>query len=142
MRHRIVPVSSSNSAWMSCGHEVVGRVSRPPVDVVLEERVVGELVLAELARLAGFAAQIVSSLWTRTSSWSCLGDAEQHADHLHRHPGAEVGHEVEPVGPDERIEHLGAALPDLRLERVHLLRREDPGQQAAVGGVDRAGPRR
>ena len=27
----------------------------------------------------------------------------------------------------------GAVLADLRLERVHLLRREDPGQQAAVG---------
>ena len=33
-----------------------------------------------------------------------LGDAEQHADHPHRHLRAEVGDEVEAAGADERVE--------------------------------------
>ena len=38
---------------------------------------------------------------------------------------------------DQRIEAPGAELADLRLQRVHLLRREHPRQQAAVDRVDR-----
>ena len=66
-----------------------------------------------------------------------LRDPEEHADHAHRHLRAEVGHEVEAAGTDERVEAVDAELADLRLERVHLLRREDPRQQPAVHGVDR-----
>ena len=51
-----------------------------------------------------------------------LGDAEQHADGAHGHLGAEVGDEVESAGPDERVEAVGAELPDLRLEGGHPLR--------------------
>ena len=45
-----MPVSSSNSACEQLGHEVVGRVLGPPVDVVAEERVVGELSVAGTRR--------------------------------------------------------------------------------------------
>ena len=37
-----------------------------------------------------------------------LGDAEQHADHLHRHLRAEVGDEVELPVADQRVEALRA----------------------------------
>ena len=39
--------------------------------------------------------------------------------------------------PDQRVEALRAELPDLRLQRVDLARREHPGQQLAVDVVDR-----
>ena len=41
-----------------------------------------------------------------------------------------------PPGADERVEAAGAELADLRLDGVHLLRREHPRQQAAVHVVD------
>ena len=55
----------------------------------------------------------------RTVGLVGLGDAEQHADDPHRHLGAEVGDEVEAVGPDERVEARTAVRPHLVLERVH-----------------------
>ena len=71
-----------------------------------------------------------------------FGDAEEHADRPHRHLRAEVADEVEAAGADERIEAARAELADLRLDRVHLARREDAREQAAVKVVRRAGPRR
>ena len=107
VRRRIVPVSSSNSAWMSAVIRSSAGCLGPPVDELLEEGVLGELPVAELARLAFFASQLVV-LVDADVLLVLLRDAEQHADHLHRHLGAEVGHEVQPVAPDERVEHLGA----------------------------------
>ena len=49
----------------------------------------------------------------------------------------EVEDEVETIRSDERIEDFGAQRADLGLERVHLRRREDPGQDTAVRGVER-----
>ena len=66
-----------------------------------------------------------------------LGDAQQRADHLHRHLRAEVGDEIEPFGTHQRVEALRAELPDLGLQRVDLARREHPGKELAVHVVDR-----
>ncbi len=64
-------------------------------------------------------------------------DPEEHADHAHRHLGAEIGHEVEPSRADERVEACRAELAHERFERVHLLRGEHAGQQSSVHGVYR-----
>ena len=66
-----------------------------------------------------------------------LGDADQHADHLHRQSQREVGHEVERVTPDEPVDDLDAELPDLGLESGHGPRREQPRHDAAVHRVHR-----
>ena len=103
------------------GHEVVGRVLGPPVDVLGEHLAAGEVSPVELHRLAGLGAQVRVGV-VADRLLVLLGDAEQHADHPHRHLRAEVGDEVEAVGADERVEAVGAELADLRLERVHLPR--------------------
>ena len=121
------------------GHQVVGRVRRPPLDVLLEP-VVGHRAVAELGvhvghALLGQAQAVVDAV--ADVFLVGLGNAEQHADGAHGHLGAEVGDEVEPARAHQRIEAAGAELPDLGLEVVHLARREDPGEQAAMGVVHR-----
>ena len=97
-------------------HEVVGRVLDPPVDVVGEHLAAERRCLADLHRLPVLGAQVRVGAATDRLLVG-LGDAEQHADHPHRHLGAEVGDEVERAGPDERVEAAGAELADLRFER-------------------------
>ena len=136
VRHRTVPVSSSNSAWMSW-------VMRSSDGFSLRQL----MYSSKNAASANWSSlnspgwpgsrRMVSSLCEPHVLLVLLGDAEQHADHPHRHPGTEVADEVETVGADQRIEHLGAQVADLGLEGVHLPGREDPGQETAVGGVDR-----
>ena len=65
VRCRTVPVSSSNSTWSSSRHEVVGRVRRAPVDVVGEERLVGEVRSPYFVRLAGLVGASASSSCAR-----------------------------------------------------------------------------
>ena len=81
------------------GHQVVGRVRRPPVDVLLEP-VVGHRAVAELGvhvghALLGQAQAVVDAV--ADVFLVGLGNAEQHADGAHGHLGAEVGDEVEPA---------------------------------------------
>jgi hypothetical protein len=56
---------------------------------------------------------------------------------VHRHVPAQVFHEVEASGADERIEARTAVLANLALELTHTPRREDARHQAAVHRVDR-----
>ena len=79
------------------GHDVVGRVLGPPVDVLGELSAVGRCSLdtsigspASVRRLR--VDPVADGLLV------LLRDAEQHADHAHRHLGAEVGDEVEASG--------------------------------------------
>ena len=65
-----------------------------------------------------------------------LGDAQQHPDRPHGDLRPQVGDEVEAVRPDQRVEGPAAEPPDLGLDREHLLRREHPGEDAAVGVVE------
>ena len=128
------------------GHQVVGGVLGAPGDVVGEHLELSGAVVLGLVRHAVVEAQaLVEAVPDRLLV--LLGDAEQHADHPHRHELAQVGDEVEAARADERVEHLGAEGPHLGLERLHLLRREDPGEQAAMEVVVRRvleedGPRR
>jgi hypothetical protein len=66
-----------------------------------------------------------------------LGDAEEHADHAHRHHRTELGDDVEPVGADERVEAAGAERPHLVLEGGHAARGEHARHQPAVRRVHR-----
>jgi ribosomal protein L30/L7E len=61
--------------------------------------------------------------------------AEEGGNDRRRHPGAEVGHVVEPVRADVRIEELGAQGSDLLLEDGDAARGEGLGHQAAQTGV-------
>ena len=64
-------------------------------------------------------------------------DAQQHPDDPHRHLGTEVRDEVEAPGTDQRVEAPGGEVADLRLQRSHALRGEDPRQQRPMAGVHR-----
>ena len=72
------------------GHEVVGRVLGPPVDVLLEHRTAGDLVLLDVHRLARLGAQVVVGLVAHRDL-VLLRDAEEHADDLHRQHRGELG---------------------------------------------------
>ncbi|HEU5024526.1 MAG TPA: hypothetical protein VFV01_06345 [Spirillospora sp.] len=65
-----------------------------------------------------------------------LGDAEEHADHAHRHLGADRLDEVEAVGPGERVQDGGAEPADPRFQHPDPARSEDAREQAAVDVVD------
>ena len=67
----------------------------------------------------------------------CLGNAEQHADHAHRHLRSQVRDEVEAPASDQRIEAPGAERTHLRLDRGHSPRSERAGEHAAMDVVDR-----
>ena len=116
------------------GHEVVGRVLGAPLDVVGEDRRRAERVVLGLVGDAVLQAQPVVDLLA-DRLLVLLGDPEQHADDAHGHELAQVLHEVELPRPDERVEHLRAVGAHLGLERLHLLRREDARQEAAVDVV-------
>jgi hypothetical protein len=118
------------------GHEVVRRMIATPVDVV-GEHLVGEVrPLLEVHLPAGLGAQVgVGRI--PDERLVGLGDAEQHADHPHRHLGADLGDEVEAVGADERVEGALAEPADLRFQGRDPARGEDAGQQLAVDVVDR-----
>ncbi len=117
-------------------HQVVGRVARPPVDVVGEHLAVGDGVLAHLHRPAGLGAQRGVGV-VPDRRLVGLGDAEQHADHAHRHHRTELGDDVEPVGADERVEAADAERPHLVLEGGHAAGGEHARHQAPVHGVHR-----
>ncbi len=117
------------------GHEVVGGVLRPPVDVLLEDRPVDELLLVDLHGLALVGLEIAVDLVAHRFLIG-LGDAEQHADGAHGHLRAEVGDEVELAAAHQGVEAAGAELAELRLEGVHLPRREHPREQPPVHRVD------
>ena len=135
-RADVVPVSSSNSALSSAVIRSSDGCLRPPLDVLREDLAVRDGVLLHLHGLAGLGPQDrVGPVADR--GLVAVGDAEQHADHPHRHLAPRSVDEVEPVGAHERVEARGAELPHLVLERVHPLRREDPRHQAAVHRVQR-----
>ena len=92
--------------------------------------------LVAVHRLAGLGAEVGVDLVPHRLL-VLLGDAQQHPDHAHRHLGAEVTDEVEPTGPDEWVERVGAELAHLRLERRDLPGREHPREEAAMDGVGR-----
>ena len=75
-----------------------------------------------------------------------LGHPQQHPDGAHGDLGADVGHEVEAAGADERVEGARREGPHLVLQGQHLLGGEDPGQQApvqiVVGRLELSGPGR
>ena len=118
-------------------HEVVGWVVRPPVDVVGEPAAIHHahtlgrargLPLVEPHAPVDLVADLLLVL---------LGDAQQHADHPHRHVGRQVVDEVEPPLVHQRIESPGAERPRLRLDLGHPPRREHPAQEAPVQVVRR-----
>jgi hypothetical protein len=107
------------------GHQIVGWVFGTPFDVLGEHVPAGDLLLLHLHRLSGLGAEVGVGLVAHRDL-VLLGDAEQHADDAHRHDRAELGHDVEALGSDERVEAPNAEPSDLVLERGHSTRREDP----------------
>ena len=112
-----------------------------PVDVLAED--VRQLrarpplrSLREAHGLARLGAQVAVDVLAHRAP-VLRRDAHEHPDDLHRHLGAEVGDEVEPVGADQRVEALGGEVADLLFERGHPLRRERPREQLAVERVRR-----
>ena len=94
------------------------------------------MLLTHFHGLAGLSAQVgVDSV--PYGLLVLFGDTQQHANDPHGHLRAEVGDEVELLGTDQRIEALSAELADLRFERGHPVRGEDPGHQPSVDGVYR-----
>ena len=79
------------------GHDVVGGVVGPPVDILAED-VGGDEVLGHLHGLTGLSAQVGVDP-VADGLLVLFGDAEQHADDPHGHLCAEVGDEVEPSAP-------------------------------------------
>ena len=77
------------------GHDVVRGMLGPPVDVVGEHGA-GHEVLRDLHRLARLGAEVGVHV-VADRFLVALGNAEEHADHLHRHLGAQIGDEVEAV---------------------------------------------
>ena len=126
-----MPVSSSNSALSSSVMRSSEGCVGAPVDVVGEDVAVDEASSSIGIGLPGSGGR-PSSTWSRIALLILLGDAEQHPDHAHRHLGAEVGDEVEAARPTSGSRLARAVLAHLRLERGHLLRCEDPRQEAAV----------
>ena len=111
----------------------------PPVDVRTEPAPVGAEEHCGVHVGGGFAVgeahegiEVLAHLFLVG-----VGDAEEHADGLHRHLGAEVGDEIEAAGIHERIERGDTERSDLRLDVEHPLRREHPAEQAAVQVVRR-----
>jgi hypothetical protein len=108
------------------GHDVVGRMFGTPVDVGREhftgrDDAVGILGHLPAALLAQRRVAVLDDM-----GLILLGNAEQHPDDLHRHLRAEVAHEVEPAGADQRVKTACGELADLRFQRGDLARREDP----------------
>ena len=120
------------------GHQVVGRVLRPPVDVLPEQPLgVGQGV-ERLRRGMPVLVQHQAGVDRLADRLLIgLGDPEQHPDRPHRHLRAQIRDEVEPARAHQRVEGLRAELPDLRLDRHHPLRCEDPGQDPTMDVVDR-----
>ena len=103
------------------GHDVVGGMLGAPVDVLAED--VRQLrartplrSLREAHGLARLGAQVAVDVLAHRAP-VLRRDAHEHPDDLHRHLGAEVGDEVEPVGADQRVEALGGEVADLLFER-------------------------
>ena len=137
MSVRTVPVSSSNSAWMQLGHEVVGRVVRAASRRTRRTRSPRSTASFIGGRRRPRRGARPASRRSRIASWSCSGMPSSM-------PIVRIGiwaprsrDEVEPARADERIEAAGAERPDLLLEGVHPLRREHPRHQPAVEVVAR-----
>ena len=107
-----------------------------PVDELGEELAGVHAVGCQLHRFAGLGAHLVVRQ-VAGGFLVLLGNPEQHADHPHRHLGAEVADEVETVGADDGIQTVRAEFADLGLQRGDLARREHAGQQLAVHVVER-----
>ena len=88
-------------------HQVVGRMLGAPVDVLGEHVAVGDLLLLHLHRFPASRAQVGVGLLAHRDL-VVLGDAEQHADHAHRHHRRQFGDDVEPARADEGIEDADA----------------------------------
>ena len=100
------------------GHEVVGRVLGPVVDVVAEH--LDALEDDAGRRHFGFAALVDAQALVdlvADRDLILLGDAEQHADGQHRHDRAEVGDEVEAALVHQGVEGAVAELAHLRFDR-------------------------
>ena len=118
------------------GHDVVGRVLGPPVDVLGELLAAGE-ALRHLHRLARLGAQVARRRGRgsppgppRGCRAACRSPASASGRRGRRRSRSR------PV-PTSGSRLVGAELADLRLERGDLPRREHPRQQAAVDGVGR-----
>ena len=118
------------------GHHVVRRVGVPPVDVLAHRLVREDDLLAEVD-LAAVRGQDLGVGLVAEGDLPFLGDADQHADDLHRHLQAQLLDEVEPGLADQRVQAGGAVLAHQRLELGDPARREHPGEQLPVDVVDR-----
>ena len=118
------------------GHQVVGGVLGAPGDVVRERLELGRAVVLGLVRNAFLESQALVEV-VPDRLLVLLRDTEQHPDDPHRHELAQVRDEIEAARADEGVERLRAEGPHLGLECLHLLRREDPGEQASVEVVIR-----
>ena len=110
-------------------HQIVGRIGGAPVDVVGVDSTVGDPArIGDLNRRAGPGAQ-VGVIGIAHRDLLGLGDAQQHADDPHRHHRGQFGDDVEPVGPDQRVEAGDAVGPDPVFDLGHPARGEHPRHQ-------------
>lgn len=117
------------------GHQIIGRVLRAPIDVLGIARAVSETLLRRQLftwRGAKAAVRIVA-----VSLLLGLRNTEQHADRPHRHQGAEVCHEVEPIRADDGVQTAGTERPNLVFQLRDPPRCEHPVQHLAVHRVHR-----
>ena len=100
------------------GHQVVGRMGGPPVDVLGEPLGGAHAVAVGLVEVGHVAIAQAQALVDPVPDGLLvgLGYAQQHADGAHGHLGAQVLDEVEPALPDQRVEAAGAEAADLGLE--------------------------
>ncbi len=117
------------------GHDVVGRVVFAPVDVLREDLAGVEALGRDGHRLAGLGAHRFVGV-VPDGLLVLLRDAEQHADHPHRHLRPKIFDEVEAPCADDRVEAAGAELAGLVFECIDLAGSEHPGQQFAVDVVE------
>ena len=90
------------------GHEVVGGVFGPPVDVVLEMVAPGDVSSFTSMGWPGSVRRL-SSVLLRTATWSCSGMPRSMPMTLHREHRGQLGDDVEPAGADERVEAVGCS---------------------------------
>jgi hypothetical protein len=117
------------------GHDVVGGVLDPPVDVIAERLVRDDDLFAEVD-LAALGGGYLRAGLLAEGDLALLGNADQHADHPHRHLQAERLDDVEPLLADQWVKAADAELADLRLERGDPARGEHARHELAVNVVD------
>ncbi len=90
----------------------------------------------DLHRFTGLGSQVVVPSFADGLEM-LVWHSQQHSDHPHGHPSAQISHEVEPLAADEGIQTFSTEFADLGFESADLARGEHPGQQLAMDVVDR-----